>query len=471
MAMSDGFDLIVLGAGPAGVQAARQAAQGGRRVALVESGRVGGTSVMRGCLPMNLLLAAAGFASDLADSLCFGWTIDAADFDWPRLVAAKNAELARLETLTRDLLRDEGVVLVEGRGRLAGPGRVAVAGEMLAGAQILIATGCRPALPDVPGIAHAVTSDRAIDLMQLPDRAVIVGGGPVGCEFAGLFARLGVRVDMVLRGARLLPAFDADLAEALAEDMAARGVVLHRHATLCAIEGGAGGARARVEGAEGAFDLDADLVLAATGRRPNADDLGLEALGVRRAPDGAVAVDSFGRSSVDGIWAVGEVAGAGRLTPVAVAEARAFVRTAFDGVPSTVRRRLVPSAVQASLPLAAVGLTEEAARAREIPIDVHVARFRPWRDFFTAGGEGRGLAKLVVARDSGRVLGIHILGPGAAEVIQGFAVALAAGATREQVEATLGIHPTAAEALIHPGPPRPEPPAAAPGEAVAGLDL
>jgi len=449
MAASE-FDLIVLGAGASGVRAATLAAAAGRRVAVVESGQVGGARVARGSLPKALLSIGAGFGADFADAEAFGWQAGPAEVDWARLVAAKNAEISRLETATTLELRDAGVVLIEGRGRVADPQTVVVGEQTLRGDLLLVATGSRPALPDLPGLDHAVTTTEALDLMQLPRRALVIGGGAVAAEFSCIFNALGVEVTQVMRGQAPLPGFDPDLRASLAAAMAARGVRLVRGQALRAIERDGSVTRAVLAGltGEAAEPIEADLILIATGRVPDTAGLGLEAAGVELGPRGGVVVDAYSRSSVDSIWAVGDVTDRLKLAPAAIAEAEAFVHTAFDGCPTAVEHHLVPIALATTPPLACVGLGEdEARRLYGGGVEVHRASVRTLRQRLT-GREGEGLVKLVVDRDEDRVLGVHVLGPGAAEIIPGFAVALQCGATKAQFDATLGVHPTLAEALL-----------------------
>ncbi|MFD2235778.1 FAD-dependent oxidoreductase [Phaeospirillum tilakii] len=444
------FDLIVLGAGAGGLRAALLAADSGRRVAVIESGRVGGARVARGGLPKALLAIGAGFAEDFAAAEAFGWQAGAAGFDWARLMAAKNAEITRQETAATLALREAGVTLIEGRGRLSGPRAVVVGERVLTAPVLLIATGSRPALPDLPGCDHAVTTTEALDLMQLPRRAVVLGGGPHATEFACIFNALGVEVTQVMRAQAPLPGFDPDLRAGLAAAMEARGVRLVRGHQPLAIE--RDGALNRVllagPGGDKAAPVEAELVLAATGRVPDTAGLGLETTGVALGPRGGIAVDAYSRSSVESIWAVGDVTDRLRLTPAALAEAEAFVHTAFDGCPTAVEHHLVPIALATTPALACVGLGEdEARRLYGGGVETHLARPRTLRERLT-GRESGALVKLVVDRDEDRVLGVHVLGPGAAEIIGGFAVALQCGATKAQFDATLGVHPTLAEALL-----------------------
>jgi glutathione reductase (NADPH) len=439
------FDLITLGAGSGGVRASRLASQAGRRVAVVEDSRVGGTCVMRGCVPKKLLVYGAHFAEDITDALGYGWNIGEVRFDWARLIAAKNAELNRLEGVYTRILRDNGVTLIEGRGTLRDRHTVEVGGKPYTAETILIATGGRPVLPqEVPGIEYAITSNEALDLMQLPERMVIVGGGYIAVEFAGIFNALGVKVTQVLRGDTVLRGFDQDVRAALAEEMVRKGVELRCETVVRSIERSERGYSVRLSGDE---TVEADLVLYATGRAPNTGGLGLEEAGVTLDERGAVVVDQYSRTAVDNIWAVGDVTDRMNLTPVALAEGRAFVATALLGQPTTTDYENVPSAVFSMPPIGTVGLSEAAARRRHGCVDVYLSRFKAMRNTL-AGRDERTMMKMIVERSTDRVLGIHMVGPEAAEIVQGFAVALKCGATKAQIDSTIGIHPTAAEELV-----------------------
>ncbi|CAA7618141.1 Glutathione reductase [Candidatus Terasakiella magnetica] len=438
------FDLITLGAGSGGGRASRMAAQMGRKVAVVEESRVGGTCVMRGCVPKKLLVMGAHFAEDFTDALGFGWSIGSFGFDWARLVASKNVELNRLETVYNRILRDNNVTLIEGRGRLADAHTVMVGGQALTAETILIATGGRPSLPDVPGIEFAVTSNEALDLMQLPERMVIVGGGYIAVEFAGIFNALGVKVTQVLRGDTVLRGFDQDVRATLAEEMVRKGIDLRCETVVHSIERTGRMYSVRLSGDE---TIETDLVLYATGRSPNSAGLGLERVGVALNERGAVVVDEYSRTSVENIWAVGDVTDRINLTPVAIAEAMAFVNTAFGGRPTAMEYDNIPSAVFCMPPIATVGLTEAEARRRHGCVDVYLSRFKPMRNTLS-GRDERTMMKLIVERTSDRVLGVHMVGPDAPEIVQGFAVALKCGATKAQFDATIGIHPSAAEEFV-----------------------
>jgi glutathione reductase (NADPH) len=441
---SHDFDLITLGAGSGGVRASRLAAQAGKRVAVIEESRVGGTCVMRGCVPKKLLVYGAHFAQDLADCQGYGWSVEGVAFDWARLIVAKNAELNRLEGVYQRILRDNGVTLIEGRGVLRDSQTVMVGDKAYTAATILIATGGRPSLPAIPGIEHAVTSNEALDLMQLPGRVVIVGGGYIAVEFAGIFNTLGVAVTQVLRGDTVLRGFDQDVRAALAEEMVRAGIDLRTETQVQSIERSGRGYSVRLSGDE---TVETDLILYATGRAPNTAGLGLERAGVVLNGKGAVVVDPYSRTNVANIWAVGDVTDRVNLTPVAINEAVAFVKTAFLGTPAAMDYGAIPSAVFSQPPIATVGLTEAEARQRFGEVDVYLSRFRPMRNIL-AGRDERTMMKLVVDRASDRVLGLHMVGADAPEIVQGFAVALKCGATKAQFDATVGIHPTAAEELV-----------------------
>ncbi len=446
------WDLVVLGAGSGGVRAARLAAESGARVAVVEQGRVGGTCVLRGCVPKKLLVIGAQFAEALADMPGFGWGLEGVTFDWTSLIAAKNAELARLETVYARALRDVGVTLIEGRGVLADAHTVEAAGQAHTAAHILLATGARPALPEVPGIEHAVTSDEALDLLQLPGRVAIVGGGYVAVEFAGIFNALGARVTQILRGETVLRGFDADIRATLAEEMVRKGIDLRCGTTVRSIEKTAAGTSLRLSDDE---TLEADLVLYATGRRPNSQGLGLAEAGIEVDRKGAVIVDSFSRTTVPSVYAVGDLTDRRNLTPVALAEAAAFVQTVYRNRPTAMDYRHIPTAVFSLPPVATVGATEAEAR-RKGEVDVYLSRFRPMRNTL-AGRNERSMTKMVVDRATGRVAGIHMVGADAPEIIQGFAAALKCGVTKAQIDATLGVHPTAAEEFVTLRDRRPDP--------------
>lgn len=448
------FDLVTIGAGSGGVRASRMAARLGKRVAVAEESRVGGTCVMRGCVPKKLLVMGAHMAEDIADAAGFGWDIGEVSFDWARLVSAKNVELNRLEGVYNRILRDSGVTVLEGRGTVVDAHTVEVAGKRYSAENILIATGGRPSLPKIPGIEHAITSNEALDLLQLPKSMVIVGGGYIAVEFAGIFNALGVKVTQILRGEATLRGFDQDIRAALDEALVAKGVDLRRETQVLSIEKVAGGYDLRLSGDE---TLRVDLVMYATGRAPNTAGLGLVDVGVQMDENGAIVVDEFSHTSVPSIWAIGDVTDRMNLTPVALAEGMALVQTLFLGNPTTVDYENIPTAVFSMPTISTVGLTEEQARAKcGCAIDVYVSRFKPMKNTLS-GRDERTLMKMIVERATDKVLGIHVLGPDAAEMVQGFAVALKCGVTKAQMDSTIGIHPTAAEELVTMRDKRPDP--------------
>ena len=446
--MSDfDFDLITIGAGSGGVRASRMAAKTGARVAVVEESRVGGTCVMRGCVPKKLLVYASHFAHDFGDARGFGWDVAEPTFDWGELIANKNVELERLEGIYQRILRENAVTLLEGRGVVTGPNSVAVAGKTYTAAKILIATGSRPHLPNVPGIEHAITSNEALDLAELPNRIVIVGGGYIAVEFAGVFNALGADVSIIIRAGNILRGFDEDIRDTLVDEMEKQGVTVHRECVVRSIEKvsdkAGGGYSLRLHGTE---TIDCDKVFYATGRRPNTEGLGLEDVGVALADHGAVKVDEYFQTSQPSIFALGDVIDRVQLTPVAINEGMAFVATQFEGRPTAMNYDFVPAAVFSQPPVGTVGLREDEARARGA-VDLYMSRFRPMKHTLS-GRAARSMMKLIVERESQRVVGVHMVGDDAPEIIQGFAVALKCGATKSQFDATVGIHPTAAEEFV-----------------------
>ncbi len=439
------FDLVVLGAGSAGVRAGRLAARAGARVAVVEERYLGGTCVNVGCVPKKLLVYGAQVAQELRLARGYGWSTTGERFDWTRLIANKNAEIARLNGVYRRLLEEADVVIIDGRARLRDAQTVVVGEHTLRTRHVLIATGGWPVRPEIPGAELGITSNEAFFLERLPARVLIVGGGYVAVEFAGIFHGLGARVVLSYRGNLFLRGFDRELRGALAEELERQGIDLRWRSRVVSLERAAGGLVATFEGGT---TIETDCVLFAIGRRPQTADLGLAEVGVALDRDGAVVVDAFSRSSVPGIWAVGDVTQRRReLTPVALHEATAFVATAFGGRPTEPDYGCVPTAIFSSPALATVGASEEDARERYGAIDVYRSRFRPLKLTLTDDHE-QVLVKLVVARDSGRVVGAHMLGADAGEIIQGLAIAIKMGATKEQFDATIGIHPTLAEEFV-----------------------
>lgn len=445
-AVDASFDLVVLGAGSAGVRAARVAARHGARVALVEEGRVGGTCVLRGCVPKKLYAYAAAFGRGFEEARGFGWRGEHA-FDWPALVRAKDAELARLEGIYAGMLADAGVELRHGAARLRDRHTVAVGDAVLRAEHVLIATGAEPRRPDWPGAELALSSDDVFDLPSFPRRLLVVGGGYIACEFASIFDGLGAQVHLVHRRARVLQGFDEDVRAHLMDQWAAGTMALHMGRELRWTERVPGGSIA--VGLDDGDRLEVDAVLAAIGRVPRTAGLGLAALGVELDADGAVKVDAASRTSVDNIHAAGDVTSRLALTPVAIREGQAVVDRLFgagaDAAELDYAR--VPKAVFSHPGVAMVGLTEHEARERCAQVAIHAARFRPLRATLSGSPE-RTLMKLVVDDGTGRVLGAHMVGDEAAEIMQGLAIAISAGVTKAQLDATLGIHPTSAEEFV-----------------------
>jgi glutathione reductase (NADPH) len=441
--MSFDVDLFVIGAGSGGVRAARMAARAGAKVAVAENRRVGGTCVMRGCIPKKLLVLGAHYAEDFEDARGFGWTVGEAVHDWPALIAAKNAELDRLEGVYRKILADNKVELIEATARLNGANAVEIAGRAVKAKHILVATGGHPSLPKIPGIEHAITSDEALDLPRRPRRVAVVGGGYIAVEFAGLFRAFGSEVTVVIRGEKILRGFDDDVRAALSAAMTAKGIAIRNGSVVESIAKTNNGLLLQLKSGD---SLACDAVLYATGRAPNTEGLALAEAGVKLTPKGAIEVDPYSRTSVESIYAVGDVTDRMNLTPVALAEAMALVRTLFENRPTAMDYRNVPTAVFSNPPVGTVGLTEsEAAKRGEI--DVYVSSFKPLKHTL-AGGAERTFMKLVVDRASDKVLGLHMVGADAPEIAQGFAVALKCGATKRDFDATVGIHPTAAEEFV-----------------------
>ncbi len=441
--MSTDFDLIVIGAGSGGVAAARRAAAHGARVLIAEADRVGGTCVIRGCVPKKLMMYAAGFAQALQEAEGFGWSGVSGRFEMSRWADAKAAETARLEGIYRKLLADSGVELVNARASLVAPGVVAVGGRQLRAEHILIATGGAPVHDALPGLALAMSSNELLDLRELPASLLVVGSGYIAVEFASILAGFGVPVTLAYRADLPLRGFDLDLRQRLAQALAGRGITLAAGVGLSSLA--RDGNAFVLQRADGSA-LSAAAVLNATGRRPNTAGLGLEALGIRLDAAGAITVDADSRSTAPGLWAVGDVCNRVNLTPVAIAEGRAFADSQFGGRPTRVDHRLVANAVFSDPPLATVGLNEAAAHALG-PVDVYESDFKPMKTAF-AGGSGRSYMKLLVDGLNDRVLGVQMIGIDAPEIVQSLAVALTCGARKRDFDRTIAVHPTAAEEFV-----------------------
>ncbi|GLK85976.1 glutathione-disulfide reductase [Ancylobacter defluvii] len=439
-------DLFVIGAGSGGTRAARIAAGFGARVKVAEEYRVGGTCVIRGCVPKKLFVYAARFAHEFEDSAGFGWSLQGASFDWPTLVANKDKEIARLEGAYRANLGRADVEILPQRATVEGPNAVRLAdGTRVSAKYILIATGGHPNLgPEIPGRELAITSNEAFHLPRLPRSIVIQGAGYIALEFACLFAGLGAKVTVVHRGAQLLRDFDDEVSEHLAAEMRASGIAIELGVTIAAIEPDAEGRRVRLSDGR---EIVADEVMLAIGRLPNIAGLGLETAGVALAANGAIKVDAGSRTNVPSIYAVGDVTDRLQLTPVAIREGHAFADTVFGAKPWTVDHSLVATAVFTEPEIGTVGLTEAQARAQGYRLDIYKADFRPMKATLS-GRATRTFMKLVVDQQTDRVLGVHLIGEASAEMIQIVGIVLAMGGTKADFDRTIALHPSAAEELV-----------------------
>ena len=438
------YDLFTIGGGSGGVRASRMAAQFGAKVALAEERYLGGTCVNVGCIPKKLLVYASEFSDLFDDSAGFGWTIGERSFNWQTLIANKDLEIARLNGIYEKVLTDNGARIVRARATIADAHTVVVGSERYTARYILIATGGWPSAPSIPGGELAISSNEAFFLPQFPSRVIIVGGGYIGVEFAGIFHGLGAKVSVVHRGELFLRGFDEDVRRAVAAEMRRREIDLRFNRQVARIDKLALGIRATLD--DGAT-VEADLIMFATGRTPNTHDLGLERAGVKLDHEGAVVVDSYSCSSVPNIYAVGDCTDRMQLTPVAIAEGQAVAETLFHGNPKTPDYENVPTAVFSQPPIGTVGLTEAEARERYRAVDVYKSSFRPLKHT-VSGRDEHSFMKLVVDRETDRVLGCHMVGTDAGEIIQGLAIALKCGATKAQFDATVGVHPTAAEEFV-----------------------
>ena len=439
------YDLIVIGAGSGGVRAGRIAAGHGARVAVVEADRPGGTCVIRGCVPKKLLVYGSSFGSDVEDAAGFGWQIEEAHHDWATLIAAKDAEINRLEGIYRMLLANAGADLIEGYGSITGPHHVSVGDKIYTAGKILLAVGGVPQLLDVPGMTeHAITSNEALDLPDRPQHIVIYGSGYIALEFAGIFAGFGSDVHLVYRGELPLRGFDEDVRSMIAPALEGRGITLHSGRTIAKIEAYDGQYQVTFDDGN---TLLTDKVMAATGRRPNITGLGLEEAGVSINGKGAVIVDDRSCTSVPSIFAVGDVTDRINLTPVAIGEGHAFADSEFGGMPRTITHENIASAVFSQPPIASVGLSEVEAEKQYGGLTIYESQFRPMKNTLS-GRQEQTYMKLVVSSDTDKIIGVHMMGPDAAEIMQGIAIAIKMGATKADFDAVIGIHPSAAEEFV-----------------------
>lgn len=443
------YDLFVIGAGSGGVRAARLASLEGKRVAVAEEYRVGGTCVIRGCVPKKFMVYASDFAHEFKIAEGYGWTVGEPTFDWHSFIESKDVEIARLSGIYAANLAKAGADLIHGRAVLKDAHTVEVTKEgqetrTITADQILIATGGRPWAPPIPGRELGITSDEAFHLPELPKRILIAGGGYIAVEFAGIFAGLGVETTLIYRGPNILRGFDDDVRAHLADQIQKRGIKVILGCEHEAIEKTETGLANRLKNG---MTIETDVVMFATGRTPYLAELGLETAGVELTESGAIKVDEYSRTTAPNIWAVGDVTDRVNLTPVAIREAVAFVETAFKNNPSKMDYADIPTAVFSQPPVGVVGLTEHDARQKYGKVDVYMTRFRSMRYAF-AGGEERMLMKLIVRQDNDVVVGVHIVGPDGPEMIQLAGIAVRAGLTKAQWDATCAVHPTAAEELV-----------------------
>lgn len=438
------YDLLTIGGGSGGVRASRMAAQKGARVAVIEEDRVGGTCVLRGCVPKKLLVYASEYASHFDDAAGFGWSVGERDMDWGKLIATKNAELDRLNGIYNNILSNNGVETIQGRGAVVDAHTVEVNGKHYTAKHILIAVGGWPSMPQIPGIEHAITSNEALDLPELPKSIVIVGGGYIAVEFAGIFAGMGVEVTEIIRADHLLRGFDQDLRTQLEAEMTKRGINIMAHTTIEAIAKNGDHYDLTLGNGD---TLQTHCIMYATGRAPKTNGLGLDQAGVKTAKNGAIIVDENFRTNVDSIFAIGDVIDRMALTPVALAEGMALVNYLFGTETKAVDYENIPSAVFSQPPLGVVGLNEEEAIEKYGEVDVYTSGFKAMKHTLS-GRDERTFMKLIVDPKTDKVIGGHMMGPDAAEIMQGIGIAMKCGATKAQFDATIGIHPSAAEEFV-----------------------
>lgn len=442
--MSFDYDLFVIGAGSGGVRAARMSAGHGAKVAVAEEYRVGGTCVIRGCVPKKLFVYASHFAEEFEDAAGFGWTVADAKFDWPTLVKNKDVEIDRLNGIYIKNLEASGVEILQGRAIVKDANTVTLDGHDITAKYILVAVGGTPFMPQIEGIEHAISSNEAFHIEVLPQNIIVVGGGYIAVEFAGIFNGLGVDTTLVYRGPQILRGFDNEVRDHLAAEMAVKGVTIRTESDIAAIAKTDHGYTVTYQ--DGSMQ-DTGLVMYATGRVPMTNGLGLENAGVELGAKGEIKVDAYSKTNIDSIYAVGDVTARAELTPVAIREGAAFAETVFNDNSLAVDHSIIPTAVFSQPPIGTVGLGEEAAREAGHEIDVYGASFRPMKNTLSGNPE-KTLMKLIVDKADDKVLGLHIVGPDSGEMIQAFGVAITMGATKAQFDATIAVHPTAAEELV-----------------------
>jgi len=438
------YDLFVIGAGSGGVRAARLAAGMGARVAIAEDRYMGGTCVNVGCVPKKLYVYASEFGKSFKDSEGFGWRVGEANFNWSILRDNKKEEILRLNSIYERLLEAPGAEVIHGRARILGPQNVEVNGSRFSTERILIATGTWPYVPEFPGSELVLTSNEIFDLEQFPQRLLIMGGGYIATEFAGVFNGLGSEVTQLYRGELFMRGFDDDIRSFLADEIRKSGVDLRFGSQIRAVH--SAGDAFRVE-LDGGGELDADAILCATGRRPNVADLNIESTKVKFSEEGFIQVNEHFQTDEPSIFALGDLIGGPQLTPVALAQGMAFAKTQFGEQPASVDYEYIPSAVFSQPSIGTVGFTEREARERFDQVTIYRSEFKPMKHTLS-GREERSVMKLVVEDTNNRVVGVHMVGPDAGEIVQGMAIALRCGATKDDFDRTVGIHPTSAEEFV-----------------------
>ena len=441
--MAYDYQLFVIGAGSGGVRAARMSAQYGAKTVIAEEYRIGGTCVIRGCVPKKLFVYASHFAEEFSDAASFGWQLDTPRFNWPTLLANKDKEIARLEKIYQRNLDAAGVDIIQERAELLDAHTIKIGDRRITAEYILIATGSTPFMPDIAGKVHAISSNEAFYLDSLPSHITIAGGGYIAVEFAGIFNGLGVDVTLVHRGDKILRGFDDDIRSHLQAEMAKKGVEIRLNTQIAAIEKTTKGFDVRLSDDS---TQTTGQVMIATGRKPNIAGLGLEKVGVKLTDDGRIAVDAFSRTNIKNIFAVGDVSNRVQLTPIAIREGASFAETIFNNNPQKIDQHFIPMAVFSQPSVGTVGLTEEEARETH-EVDIYKSVFRPLKHTLS-GSEEKTLVKLLVDKKTDKILGVHIVGADSAEVIQAIGIAVTMGATKAQFDATIAVHPTMAEEIV-----------------------